>query len=142
MGPRQTLLAHLKTLAMRSRSSSYFVKRGPIEWSTFPFETKGSRAISIIHAHGNFLPSDGKHLSTIAMEAAARTPSREEDTEIDDGLQDELIEDLEEIVFDLQREKDDRGDTVAYVVGKGTVRGFHDVSLRVQGVTAEFNVSY
>jgi len=139
--PRQTLLARLKVLAQRSRSSAYFVKRGPIDWAVFDFDVH-HRAISILHAHGTFLPPDGMHRSVIALEAAARFESGAPSPEIDDELQDELIEDLEEIVYLLQREKDERTDTVAYNLGGGSVRGFHDTGLHVQGVTAEFTVSY
>lgn len=139
--PRKVLMDTLRILADESRSGAYFVKRGAIDWATFAFASH-PRAIALMADHMGLLQVDGMRPVSVGIEMAARMPETTDPPEIDDGLMDEMIEDVEEIVYGLQSQKDDRGDTVAFRVDprESSIREFHDVSLRVQGIVAQFNV--
>lgn len=133
----------IKSLARAERSGAYFVKRGPIDWAIFPWH-RYPRGIAIMMADASFAPPDSMHTATFLLSAGAKLAEEKEIPEIDDGLQVELIRDLESVVYGLAPMKDSRGDTLAYRAESLTwnIRGWHDASIHAQGVNAQFTLTF
>ncbi len=142
--PRRVVMESLRDLARAQRSGAYFVKRGDIVWATFPFD-RFPRAMALMVDVMSCAPTEGEtHTAIIRIDAAAQIPDRTDPPEIDDGIHDELIDDVECVIYGLGPLKDDRGDTVAYRIDpeKSGIREFHDAGLRVQGIHAQFTVKF
>lgn len=143
---RRVFCERWKEIAVQLRNGSYFVKRGAINWTTFPFDTY-ERAIAIMLDDGQLLRTQRSHgmkPTRCSMEIFCRLPSDQEVPEIDDGLMDELLDDAESVVRDLLRSKDSSGDPVVFRIDENTARFVeaHDVQVKVQGVVVMFNLEY
>lgn len=132
---RRLAFDELKAIAKKSRNGSYFVKRGPIEWTSFEWGTL-KRAISIQIDERDFMRSTNK--LECALEFAAPVPE-DADPGIDDGILDEFDEDLEAIMKAWIAAIDAIGN---FVLGftPGKISEFHDMDFRVQGMTAKFTI--
>ena len=144
--PRNSMMTTIRNSAEVLRNSSYFVKRGAINWATFPFE-EHSKAIAILIDDMSLLGSTtgvgGSKDGKISLEIAARMPDEKDHPSIDDGLMDDLIEDAETIVKDLIAAKD--GDyPIVFHIDKASARviEWHDAEVKVQGVVVMFNAIF
>lgn len=140
--PRQVVRDTLVKYAKQVRNSGYFVKRGAIVWSSFPFG-EHPRAIAIMFDDIGILRQKGMTEAKIGIEMFASMPEGTE-PEIDDGLLDELIEDAEFILQKTIRERDSVGDSVILRLDGETanVVESHDSTKRVQGIVVTFNVNF
>lgn len=141
---RQEFFDELRSFARGVRSGAYFEKRGPIDWAAHPFSTH-SRAIAVMTASGPFAPAGGETILTVVLQAAARIGVLTDGQQIDDGLQGELVDDLEEIAYHVidGDTKNSVGDRLCFPWNQGewTQHGFHDTTIQVQGITATFMVN-
>lgn len=124
------------------RGGSYFVKRGPIHWASFDFEEL-PKAVAILVDDLSFMKNDGINDANISFEVAARMATGKE-SEVDDGLLDEIIDDAIWVIRSLKQAKNSQGDNVIMRLSERTARitEWHDPDVRVQGVVASFQVEY
>ena len=141
MSSRAVFLQKLKAECEAARNGRYFVKRGVINWSTFPFDTHPF-AIALVVDDFSFADDNGFQEMRVSLEVAARMPDDLEQPEIDDGLLDELTEDAERALQLVIKALDANQDAVVLRFDARTSRGveFHDTALRVQGVVITFFV--
>lgn len=139
--PRYTALATIRRLATEVRGGAYFVKRGPIDWSSFPF-TKHERALAIMVDEQTLFQSI--NTATVTLEVAGQLSNPEDQPELNDGLMDEFTEDLEWIARSLMNSTDDQGDSVITGLNlkDATAIEFHDPQFGVQGMILNFNITY
>jgi len=140
--PRAFLLQAIKSEAKLVRGGVYFVKRGVIDWSTFPFAER-PRAIAVLSDDCSVLKSTGINDMTLSLEMATSMPTGSE-PEIDDGILDELFQDAETLLRKAAERIDSNGDPAAIVLMTESARvvEFHDSRLRVQGIVLTLTASY
>lgn len=145
--PRRVMAERWKELAGKARNSSYFVKRGAINWTTFDFETHGG-AIALMIDDGSLFrvqSTRGMKPCRCSMEMFHRLPDPlMESPEIDDGLMDELLDDAEWIINELASSRDSSGDPVVFRIDRKSVTFVeaHDIEVKVQGIVVSFNMEY
>jgi hypothetical protein len=137
--PRRVAAESLKFFASTVRGSSYYVKRGAINWANFDFEAH-PRAISILFDEQSLLKEIND--CRVSLEMFSRLP--EVETGIDDGLMDELFEDAEYIFRSFVNALDGQGNSVVLSADQPGVRVVeaHDANLGVQGVVVMMNITY
>lgn len=139
--PRKIVLDTLRGFCQQVRGGVYFVKRGPIDWATFPFN-QHSRAISIlVDDQSLFLDIN---VASLTLEFGAQLRSVSDDPGLDDGLMDELTDDAEWVVRSLIDSSNSQGDAVVLRTDLKESRAieFHDAQLMVQGIVVNFEVSF
>ena len=144
MSARKDVTQKVKELAKAARNGAYFVKRGYINWSSFPFE-KYPRAIAILVDEENlFRDHTGFADARISLEIFTSIPDSDEDPQIDDGVLDELIDDARWIMESLEQSRNKQGDPIVFKMKRNTssVVESHDATLMVQGIVAIIQVTY
>lgn len=139
--PRRVVMDTLRRLCEEVRGGVYFVKRGPIDWATFPFDSH-PRAISILADDLSLFKELNE--ASLTLEIAAQIRTQGEDPGLDDGLMDEFIDDAEWVVRSLIGKDNASGDAVVLKTDLEDSRAieFHDPQLKVQGIIVNFDVSY
>ncbi len=133
----------LAELMRESRNRAYFVKRGPIIWENFPFNTY-RRACSIGVDHAQLFGAGGEGQSipeaVISLEMAARLDVSMKDPSMDDRLQAEFRSDAREAIYRLAGLTNDVGDAVILRFDWGSAIGeeFSSADLSIQGLLAQF----
>lgn len=138
---RKVMMDTFRKLCEEVRGGIHFIKRGPIDWSSFNFD-ENQRAIAILVDDTSFLKDIND--ASLSFEIAGRMIQPEDRPNLDDGLLDEMIDDAEWIIRSLIDSKDKQGDSVIMKAGFNDARivEFHDVQLRVQGIIAFIEVSF
>jgi len=133
----------VRSLCEQVRNGAYFVKRGYINWSTFPFD-KHERAIAILVDEESLEPSEkGFAEARLSFEIFTSIPESE-NPQIDDGILEELIIDARWIVSKLVQARNRQDDPIIYAYKKNTssIVESHDATLMVQGIVAIIRVTY
>lgn len=143
MSARSNFIKTIRASAEARGNKRYFVKRGVINWATFNFASH-QFAMSMLIEDTTFMRVNGMQEMTFSLEAATVIPDSTEQPEIDDGIIDILIEDMEAIFAEARVKVDAHGDSVALGVDTESARivEFHDSALRVQGIIATVIVKY
>lgn len=140
----RVLTQTLKSLACQVRNSSYFVRRGAINWATFPF-SRYPRAISIIIDDSSiFGPVKGAFdTANISLEMFTHLADIEEPMDLNDELMEELREDAAWILQTLMSAKDTSDNCVIYKLDRETrVIEASDSNLKVQGIVVTSSVTF
>lgn len=143
---RRVMLDRWKELAKEMRNGSYFVKRGAINWTTFPFGDEGA-GIALMVDDGSLLRTQrnlGMKPARCSMEIFHRLPDEQESPEIDDGLMDQILDDAEWLIIELMKSRTAANDPVVFRIDENSVRFVeaHDIEIKVQGVVVTFNLEY
>jgi hypothetical protein len=135
-------MERLVDLCRKVRSGAYHVKRGAIDWAEFPFD-QIPRAIAVITDEENLLEKQMGNDASISLELFAKRQEGDA-KELSDALQEELRKDAKEVVLQLLTEQDRSGDSVIFHIPPATARlvHVHDDGLKVQGIYAQFDVSF
>ena len=143
MGARKVFFDKVKTHAKEVRNGRYFVKRGVINWATFPF-TNHAFAMSLLCDDTSFMKVNGVQDMSFSIEAATSIPDSTAQPEIDDGVMDSMIEDVETILNQVRADLDSHSNSIALMVDTESARivEFHDSALRVQGIVATLIVKF
>lgn len=120
----------------------YFVKRGAVNWATFPFDEKG-KAIAVMIDDTTFMaPNKGFDFMNLSLEVADRMPDGTQPA-IDDNLYEQMRVDIEWILARVIQETNSKGDNVIMRVDRNArLIEFHDVDRRVQGVVVTLNLTF
>lgn len=140
---RVAMLTKLLDLCRKARNGEYYVKRGAVNWTTFPFD-KRPRAISVQVDDFSILRQTGMNEGKLSLEMASRMAEETTDPQIDDTEIDRLISDAEGILYGLMKAVDKAGDSVLLRLDRESVNvvEFHDTSRMVQGIVVSFFVVY
>ena len=141
---RREMVDRWRELAEQIRNGIYFVKRGAINWTTFPFVDRTGGIALMIDDGTLFRNTMGMKDARCSMEMFRAMPEDEEEPQVDDGLMDELLDDAETILLDLLKSTDSNGDPILFKIDRDTVRFVeaHDTSIKVQGIVVTFNLTY
>jgi len=143
--PRLVLMQTLKKLLKDVRNQRYFVKRGCINWTAFPF-TRHPFAVSLQMDETSFMkPQTGADRAKITFEMfTLMQEPRPEEPDIEDEVIDEIIADAEEVLFKIQSMRNSQGDPIIFAIDKDTSRivEAHDTDKKVQGVVVMMEVIY
>lgn len=141
MSARRVVMDTLRQLWGDVRGGTYHVKRGPIYWPAWEFKNK-PLAVAIladeIAPFKQMIPAD------LSFEIGAAMPEVESEIMIDDGILDEIVDDVEWVFRQLAQARDSKGDNVVLKADfdGSTVQEWHDPELRVQGVVARLSVDF
>lgn len=143
MSARKKFVDSVKSAALAVRNNRYFVKRGVINWATFDFD-KHTFAMSLLCDDMTFMKQSGIQEMNFSIEAATSIPDSTKQPEIDDGVLDSMIEDIETILNQTRASVDTNHDNISLMVDTESARivEFHDSALRVQGIVATIVVKY
>ena len=121
------------------RGRSYYVRRGAINWTSFPFD-KNPKAIAIMVDEATLLRQMND--LRVTLEFACSLP--EDPAMVSDALLDEFMEDFQRFSEILVKAMDSNGDAVIHSLDQSGVIAveFSDSSLQVQGLSVSFRVSY
>lgn len=135
-------LEAIREKARLVRGGRYFVKRGWLVWSAFPFDVH-ERGLSITVAFSRFLEEDGHPGEAEVTLALAARIEDSPDPGLDDGVVQEMIDDARWVVREAARQREDgyRPFTALHD-STSTVQEFHDDADRVQGVVASFRLRH
>jgi len=127
------------------RGGRYLVKRGAMAWPSFDFEANPYAVAIMLDAirpltHGIGTPC------RLAFEVGCRMPNPEEEPNIDDGLFDELIDDVERVVHELMLARSpgatEYSVTFSLKTESAVVAEWHDADLMIQGLTFTIDCTY
>jgi len=137
------MLTKLLELCRKVRNNAYYVKRGAINWSSFPFDVR-PLAVSVQVDDFSILKISGMNEGKLTLEMASRMAEETTDPQMDDAEIDRLISDAETIITGLMKAVDTAGDSVLYRLDRESVNvvEFHDTSRMVQGIVVSFFVVY
>lgn len=142
---RTIFMRALREVAQQLSGGKYFVKRGYINWATWNFDGY-PRALSIMLDEHQFLTTDGTTEATVSFECFMRVDTSPEVMEIDDASLEEIITYLASILDQLEQERmrEDPAYPVAFSIKRNSARAVeaHDAEMRIQGVTATFEVKF
>lgn len=138
---RKVTMDRLRALCEEVRGGVYFVKRGPIDWSSHNYD-ENQRAISILLDDHSFLKDIND--ASISLEFGGQMLRPDERPDMDDGLLDEMIDDAEWIIRSLIGSTNSQGDNIILQakIKDARIVEFHDAQLRVQGIVAFFEVNF
>lgn len=129
----------------------YFVVRGVVDWRPWNYELR-PRGMAIFQSAASLLPSDGSdgtptgmRWMRIAIELAASLELDPDGLpELDEEVADEMRQVVDEMIADLREESEGphAGGGFRVVQTGSEVTEFSDVTNRVQGVVAQFQVEY
>ena len=144
MSRRALILAELKKAAEAVHGRRYFVKRGPINWVSFPFaDHPFAIAIGVESENLGFLnPDDGMSSMNLVLEIYTKLEQNPEEPGFDDGLLDEIHADAEALVVGVQAYNDGRGNCLSAGVYGVRAMEIADATMNVQGVVLSFGVDY
>lgn len=135
----------IKDLCKEVRGGAYYVKRGVIDWRSHDFD-QIPKAIAIgADEFPLFGRGDGNGFkdADLSLEVFTKLPKTGDPVGIDDGLLDELMDDMWWVITELLKKR--QGDfPVVFNVVKARVKAVesHDVTLGVQGIVVFLPVSY
>jgi len=134
--PIRVMAEYLREQWATVRNSTYFVKRGPILWAEFPFETRPKAASILIDDYTLFRDINAARVS---FEVGARMPSGRE-PQVDDGLLEELTDDCRWVLRQLVKATDPVGNQIVlrFEHSSARIREWHDPDMKVQGVICDF----
>lgn len=128
----------LKAKYEEIKNKAYFVRRGPIDWTSHDWETR-PRAVAIIIDDCTFLQQVNS--ATVSFEVFSKIPKDTDD--ISDTLTDELFSDAAEVLNYLITTKDDNNDNVATLMPKSELAiECYDMDLKIQGLIITFTLKY
>lgn len=149
--PRAGVIDTLAELAGKVRESIYHVRKAPIDWMSWPFDTFPA-AISVTCDEWNPLgdPSvmGGAQTAMFSIEIMRRRKSAEDvpEADVDQGLGDEIEADIQEICGGLMEAtlQDDGGDAVILRLERRTARAVEvfDPTLNVQGAIVTLRIDF
>ena len=145
---RSTLLGKLVELCGAARSRAYYVRRGFVDWSSFPW-ARHARVISIVVPDETLLAdANGCNKATVVMQFVCVLQDEDIQSRVNDTLMDELRADVDEVLRALEAHYtvlDDGGlsPTLFFINRKdATATEFHDPDSHVQGVLAKVQINY
>lgn len=143
---RRQMCDRWRELAEQVRNGLYFVKRGAINWTTFPFKDEQG-GIALMIDDGQLLRTQrerGMKPARCSMEMFRSLPDLNAIPAIDDGLMDELLDDAEEILTELMKSRTASNDPIVFRIDANSVRFVeaHDTEIKVQGIVVTFNLEY
>ena len=141
-GPLAILVSSVRDIVAQL-TPTYFFKRGPIDYTSWPYERYG-RTISLQVDESTMFKEMNEAVLTFELSwRIAGAPGGDEVTSIDDGVQDEMRGHLYYIINKMRTWTLDSGDPL--VIGATftqPVTEFHDTSLGMQGISYTFTISY
>lgn len=146
MRPKARLLELIVKKAKEVRNRRYYVKRGVIDWSAFPFSSQ-EYAISVQMDDSTLLRTDG-NTGILSLEFATTIKELKiEPIQIEDRVIDEFDEDAEEIMRLASKELQTFGRVTASVllaidVKEARSQEFHDVTYKVQGTVVSVPLKF
>lgn len=145
MKNRTVLMTAMREIASKVRGGRYFIKRGYINWGTWSFD-RFPFAMSLMLDEHDLLGADGLLNGKVSIECFMRTPEEQEQAQIDDETLEELITDVATVIERLEQARypSDTDYPAAFAVIRKSARAVeaHDAGMRIQGVTATFDVSF
>lgn len=137
---RRAMVEELVNLWRRVRGAGYYVKRGPVYWANHDF-AKRPRAVSILLNAGSFLRE--RNEVNVSFEIASRWELDPADPQMDEGLQDDMLDDAKWVLQELAGATDENGDSVVLQARKDDkFQEFSDPDVRVQGVVVFVDITY
>jgi len=140
---RRTAMDQLVEIAQQVRNSSYFVKRGAVNWASFPFDKVG-RALSISIDTQSLLEESFDN-ATVSLEMFGRIEEVSGDiveVGIDDAFMDQIIDDARTIIRSWLRSTNSDGDCCIFMRGKPQITEAHDTTLMIQGIVVIIEVKF
>lgn len=141
-GPLSQLVGGVRDI-VRRLTPTYFFKRGPIDYTAWPYETH-PRVISMQIDESEMLKEFNNAVLTFELSTTiADAPGENEVLSIDDGIQDAMRGHLAFIITEMRKIVASDGD--AFVIGmtfNQPVTEFHDTSLRMQGISYTFSINF
>lgn len=145
MKNRTILMTALANIAREVRGGRYLVKRGYINWATWPFD-QHPYAMSLMLDEHDLFGAEGMLTGKVSIECFMRIPEVVSPPQLEDATLEELITDVATVIerVSVARYPGDPDYPVAFAVLRKSARAVeaHDADLRVQGVTATFDVSF
>lgn len=141
MSTRAEVMDRLAAIARTVRGGAYWVHRGPVNWTAFPWVTH-KRAMALMMEERTLT---GKQMEkgVLRIEAFAALPRKDDDPSIDDGLLDTLDTDVEWVVVEFTKAKFANSDNLAHVNRSGsTVEEFFDPELGIQGIALRLPIEF
>lgn len=143
--PRRVMVETLTALCISVRAGRYKVIRGPVNWTTWPWEDF-SYGIAIVQDSGSLFPSAttlGMRVAQISIEVFALMPEAAEALGTDEALGEELLDDVEDVLHDLIQSSKS-GEVVIFNLNLPTAMftEHYDAHAGVQGFVVTFQVTY
>ncbi len=131
-------LDKLKGLFKAQDNGRYFVRRGVIDWSSFPF-TDHPWAVAIQIDQGTIETETGFQQYTIGVEMFTQIPG----LEVQEDIEAKMIQDVRIILQKWKTLKNERGDNIICKVYPHIVfQEVYDIDLNVQGMTFQLDVEF
>lgn len=134
-----------RLVAERIGNQRYLVKRGVINYAALDW-TKYPRTFALMMDEGSLFNSSeiGADWGQVTLEVFAKLPGYRDDPMVDDGLMEELISDVKQVIEAVLLMKNAQGDPIILNLPRQTARfsEAHDLHLGVQGIVATFELSY
>lgn len=141
-GPLAALIGETRSIVARL-DKKYFFKRGPIDYTSWPYDRHPWVMSMQIDESGMFKDINNAVLTFELSTRLADAPGDEETQSIDDGIQDEMRGHLYYLITEMRSLVAQSGDPL--VIGMThtqPITEFHDTGLRVQGISYTFNIGY
>lgn len=141
-GPLGTVVSEIRKLTAKL-GRKYFFKRGPIDYTAWPFERYPWTLSMQIDESGMFKDINDAVLTFELSTRIADAPGDDDIQSIDDGIQDEMRGHLYYLITEMRKLVAESGDPL--IIGMNhtqPVTEFHDTSLRIQGISYTFNIGY
>ena len=144
---RRNLIAAFKDAAKTVRNGRYRVKRGFVNYVTFPYD-KNPFVLAIQIPQEPFKATvvqdeaSGTTSAEMALEFSCLLPEGDTDPEINEDVLDEFVEDAREIVRQVLKRKDVANDDVAVNVVGREAEPFMSLDLGIQGLTVGLRVDW
>lgn len=144
---RRNVISAFKDAAAVVHNGRYRVKRGFVNYATFPYD-KHPYALAVRIAQEAFIAtaqqaeSTATHAMEMELEFTKLLADQSEDPSVDEDFLDECYEDAQEIVRQVMKRKDVVGDDVAvHVIGR-EADPMLSLDLGIQGLTVGLRVDW
>lgn len=140
---KRLVMQTLVDICKRMRGGRYYVKRGSVNWASFPF-TDYPFAVCVLADEVTAFMTPGQSRGTLTLEMMVQVPH--EVNQSDDAVLDDLFEDAFVAFAQLSeaREPDDESFPVITMLDQGSARAMEvsDTSMRVQGLVVSVTVQF
>lgn len=140
---RRFLTQTLQNIWLEQRGNTYrTAHRGPINWATFDFESSPRAVAILLDECSLFRDKRGFIRAVLSFEVFAQLNDQPE--EIDDGLMDELYEDIQQVMRKTQSLTDAAGNPLIAKLDTQSANAIetHDATRSVQGLVATMQIEF
>lgn len=143
MTRKTALMRAIREAAGKLRGGSYFVKRGLIDWASFPWRSHQWGLSIVVEVMGIQGP-DASDPAVIHLAFGTAIPAVLNPPEIDDDAQDQLDADARALLTAVRQSTvtNSFNETIGFGISDVQEREWHDPQYRAQGLVVSFNALF